>query len=82
MNAKRVTGDTAEEVARKRLFGDRLRELRRERGWTQEQLAEAAGMDRSFIADIERGARFPGLERCWRIADGLGITLSEMFDGL
>lgn len=82
MNAKRATGDTDLEVERRRLFGDRLRELRKERGWTQERLAEAAGMDRSFIADVERGARFPGLDTCWRLADGLGIGLGELFDGL
>jgi transcriptional regulator with XRE-family HTH domain len=82
VNAKRVTADSEQDTARRRLFGDRLRDLRKARGLTQERLAEAAGMDRSFIADVERGARFPGLDTCWRLADGLGISLGELFDGL
>lgn len=82
MNAKRATPSSETATARRRAFGDRLRALRAERGWTQERLAEATGMDRSFLADVERGARFPGLDTCWRIADGLGITLGELFDGL
>jgi transcriptional regulator with XRE-family HTH domain len=81
MTAKRGT-PTDLDATRRRVFGDRLRALRAERDWTQERLAEATGMDRSFLADVERGARFPGLDTCWRIADGLGITLGELFDGL
>jgi transcriptional regulator with XRE-family HTH domain len=82
MTAKRGTPRGDADTGRRRVFGDRLRDLRHQRGWTQERLAEATGLDRSFLADVERGARFPGLDTCWRIADGLGITLGELFDGL
>jgi len=36
-------------------LGERIRKLRKKRGWTQEIMAEKIGMDRSFIADLERG---------------------------
>lgn len=43
------------------LFGRRLRELRVERGWTQEQLAEAAEIHDNFVSRLETGAQEPGL---------------------
>ncbi len=38
-------------------LGGRIRKLRKQRGWTQIELAEKVGLDRSFIADVERGKR-------------------------
>jgi transcriptional regulator with XRE-family HTH domain len=39
------------------LLGDRIRRLRKKRGWTQVEMAEKVGIDRSFLADVERGKR-------------------------
>jgi len=36
-------------------LGDRIRKLRKKRGWTQVEMAERVGIDRSFLADVERG---------------------------
>jgi transcriptional regulator with XRE-family HTH domain len=38
-------------------FGLRLRKLRKEKGWTQVEMADALGVDRSYISDIERGKK-------------------------
>jgi len=38
-------------------LGDRIQRLRKKRGWTQVVMAEKIGLDRSFIADVERGKR-------------------------
>jgi transcriptional regulator with XRE-family HTH domain len=78
MGPKRAT-PAFDEIAHRRAFGDRVRHLRRDRGWTQEQLAEAAGMDRSFLADVERGVRNPTLDTIHRLALGLGISPAEFF---
>lgn len=39
------------------VLGDRIREKRKARGWTQEDLADNAGIDRSYIGGVERGER-------------------------
>lgn len=57
-----------------------LRELRRERKWSQEQLAEAAEMHRTYLAGIERAVRNPALENLIKLSNALGITLAEVFN--
>jgi len=64
----------------KRALADRLRELRRERKWSQEKLAEAAAMHRTYLAGIERGLRNPSLENLVKLANALDITLAELFN--
>lgn len=59
-------------------FGAEVRRLRLKRGLSQEALAEAAGLDRTFISMIERGIRKPTLDSSKRIADGLGLSLNEL----
>jgi transcriptional regulator with XRE-family HTH domain len=63
----------------KRALADRLRGLRRERGWSQEKLAEAADMHRTYLAGIERALRNPSLENLVKLANALGLSLSELF---
>ena len=46
----------------KERFGDRVRELRKEAGFTQEELADAAELDRSYVGSIERGERNLSIE--------------------
>src|ERR1041385_79185 len=62
-----------------RLFGERLRELRVERNFSQERLAELAGLDRNYIGQIERAERNVALVNIIRIAKALGIEPRELF---
>ena len=61
-------------------LGRRIRKLRQTRGWSQERLAEHAGLDRSYIAGIEVGARNPSLKALEKLAAALSVTISELFD--
>ncbi|HEX8001715.1 MAG TPA: helix-turn-helix transcriptional regulator [Mycobacteriales bacterium] len=72
-------GRTYEELAHRRAFGDRVRELRRERGWTQERLAEEAAMGRGYLAEIEGGRRAATIDLIHRIAVALGVTIGDLF---
>ncbi len=56
-----------------RLLGVNVRLQRKLKGMTQEQLAAAAEMERSYVSDIERGMRNPSVAALGRIADALGI---------
>ena len=62
----------------KRAFGAALRERRKSAGISQEQLAEAAGLDRSFISLVERGIQSPNIVVLLRIAEVLGVAASEL----
>ena len=59
-------------------FGRRLRRLRRRKGWTQVELAEKLGLDRSYLADIERGRRNVSLMNLEIIAKGFELSLSQL----
>ena len=63
-------------------FGLRLRELRKEQGYSQERFAAACGLDRTYVGGIERGERNVALRNIESIAQTLGITLAEMMEGL
>ena len=64
------------------LFGQRIRELRLKNGLSQEKFALQIGMDRSYLASVEAGKRNIFLMIIKKIADGIFITLSELFQGL
>lgn len=53
-------------------FGQRVRDAREARGWTQEDLAEKTNMDRTYIGGIERGERNPSLLNINKLARALG----------
>ena len=59
-------------------FGRRLRKLRTQRRWTQVQMAEKLGLDRSYVADVERGKRNISLVTLEIIARGFGLSLSRL----
>ena len=63
-------------------LGERIRKLRKRRGWTQAEMAEKVGIDRSFLADVERGKRNISLLNLELIAIGLQVTLSRLLSGL
>jgi DNA-binding XRE family transcriptional regulator len=62
-----------------RAFGDRVRALRAEKGWTQEQLVDRTGLDRAYLSEVENGHRNPSLLTVARIAGAFGIEISELF---
>ena len=61
-----------------RNVGARVRQCREDKQWTQEDLAERAELDRSYIAGIEAGLRNPSIRAVSKIARGLGLSLSEL----
>lgn len=61
-------------------FGVRVRELRRAKGLTQEDLADASGLDRSYVGSLERGERNVSLVNILKIAKGLGVPASALLD--
>ena len=63
-------------------LGNRVRSLRRERGWTQVEMAEMLGVDRSYLSEIETGKKDPSLRVLKTIADGFKITLSRLLRGM
>jgi transcriptional regulator with XRE-family HTH domain len=58
-------------------LGERVRALRRERGWTLEMLAERSGVSRAMISKLERGEKNPTLVVAAKVAEGLGVNLSQ-----
>jgi transcriptional regulator with XRE-family HTH domain len=64
------------------VFGRRMRQLRKERGLSQEELAHRAGLHYTYIGGIERGERNPALVNINRIAAALGVSLAEFFSVL
>ena len=65
-----------------KLLGDRIRELRNKTGLSQEKFALSIGMDRTYFASVEAGRRNIAICNLKKIADGLGVSLSELFYGL
>lgn len=59
-------------------FGRQLRRLRRERGLSQEGLAEASGCDRSYLSFLERGINSPSLSMVFQLASALGLKPSAL----
>ncbi|MGN6727865.1 MAG: helix-turn-helix domain-containing protein [Tepidisphaeraceae bacterium] len=63
-------------------FGKRVRALREGKGITQDALANACRLDRTYLSGIERGRRNPALRNVARIANALGVTLRDLFEGI
>ncbi|MDR2092752.1 MAG: helix-turn-helix transcriptional regulator [Azoarcus sp.] len=55
------------------LFGLRLSEIRKNRGWSQERLAKKSGLARSYVGGVERGQRNIALLNICRLADALDL---------
>ena len=60
------------------ITGRVIRQLREERGVTQEVLSGLAALSRSHLADIERGSVSASVDTLWRICDALGLRLSDL----
>lgn len=66
----------------KSYFGKRVKELRKNKGLSQEKFALLIDMDRTYFASVESGKRNISIENIVKIANGLNITLEELFRGL
>jgi transcriptional regulator with XRE-family HTH domain len=60
------------------LLGANVRKFRKLKGMSQEQLALEAGMERSYVSDLERGTRNPSVRALGRLADALDIPPHEL----
>lgn len=63
-------------------FGLRVRELRKTQGYSQEAFADQCGLDRSYIGGVERGERNVSLLNIELIAQALGMSISDLTDGV
>lgn len=63
-------------------LGNRIRELRQKTGLSQEKFALKIGMDRTYFASVEAGKRNIAIINIKKIADGLEVSLSELFHNI
>ena len=61
--------------------GDRIREIREERGLTQDRLAELAGISKGFLSDVENNKRNISSDNLLKIADALGASADYLLRG-
>ena len=61
-------------------FGKKIRQLRKAKNLSQEQLAELTGLHRNYIGMVERGERNPALVNIEIFANAFDLSLSELFD--
>ena len=64
----------------KEQLGKRIKYLRNQLGVSQEELADKAGIDRTYITSVECGKRNVSIVNIEKIANALGVTLSKLFD--
>jgi transcriptional regulator with XRE-family HTH domain len=62
--------------------GNRIRELRGERGWSQEEFADRCRIHRSHMGEIERGEVDASISTLRKVAKGFGMTVSEFLRGV
>jgi len=62
-------------------IGDRIRTRRNELGWTQEKLAEQAGISTSFLSELETGKRSVGAANLMGLSRALGVSLDFLMKG-
>lgn len=59
-------------------FGKSVRELRSQKGWSQEEFARKCDLHRTYIGSVERGERNISLENIEKIANTLDVTMDEL----
>jgi len=62
------------------LFGLRLIEIRKEKGWSQERLALESGLARSYLGGVERGMRNIALLNIFKLAEALGVAPASLME--
>ena len=63
-------------------FGKRVAFLRKQKGWSQEDLALESGIATSYLCEVEKGKRNPTLNVINRLAKAFGIKIEELFKGI
>lgn len=63
-------------------FGERVKDLRKKRGLSQEKFALKINMDRTYLASVEAGNRNISLRNIEKIAKGFEMSISELFEGV
>jgi len=81
MQDKRRAAKKAESEAQLQL-GERVRQLREARGWSQEGFAHEGGLGRSFAGAIERGEKDVRLSTLLKVARTLGVSLAQLLKGI
>lgn len=71
---------TPKQLAQRKVFGARVRELRLAAGLSQEELAHRAEIDRSYVGQVERGDRNISLDNIYRLAEALDTAASRLLD--
>ncbi len=59
-----------------------MRRLRQSKGWSQEEFAHGAGLHRTYVSDLERGARNPTITVVDKLAIALGVNVGALLDEL
>ena len=79
MNETDTTGgSSAVEAVSSGRLGARVKDLRRRRGLTLDELAGSSGVSRAMLSKVERGEKNPTLVVAAKVAEGLGVSLSEL----
>jgi transcriptional regulator with XRE-family HTH domain len=63
-------------------LGERIRELRARKGYSQEGFADLVGVHRTFMGTVERGESNVSFQNLVKISKALGVTLSQMLSGV
>lgn len=61
-------------------LAERVRRFRRDRGWSQEELAHRADLHRTFISQIERATKRTTIHSVGKVAKALGVTFGDLLD--
>lgn len=60
-------------------FGKKIKELRKQKSLSQDNLADKSGLHRTYISGIERGLRNVSLKNIKKLANGFGVKIEELF---
>lgn len=61
-------------------LAERVKRYRKERGWSQEELADRAGLHRTFISQIERATKNTTIRSTEQVAKALGVSFADLLD--
>jgi transcriptional regulator with XRE-family HTH domain len=68
-------------MAQQQTFGERVAFYRRNRGWSQEELAHRARLSRPYVARVETNVQEPRLSTLRQLAEALGVKIADLVEG-